>query len=301
MTRHGDLVFDRTFDAPCGVGLAVSAPGARVLVTRVLAPNPGPFTFRGTGTYLVSAGASVAVIDPGPNLAAHVAALKRAIGGRTLSHILITHTHRDHCPAAAPLKAWSGAPVLAAAPAPLLSEGAAPGKRAVVDEAHDRDFVPDRLVADGEKIAGDGFTLTCVATPGHTAGHMCYGLDEDGALFCGDHVMGWSTSVIAPPDGSMGAYLASLEKLIARDDRILYPAHGAPITAPGDYLRALLAHRLRREAAVLAALKAGAASAQEIARTLYPDIPPELRAAAAVQVAAHLAHLAEQGLIEEPA
>ena len=165
-----------------------------------------------------------------------------------------------------------------------------------MDEAHDRDFVPDRMVRDGQQIAGDGFTLTCVATPGHTASHMCYRLDQEEALFCGDHVMGWSTSVVAPPDGSMGAYMASLEKLIRGGDRILYPAHGAPITAPGDYLRALLAHRRRREAAVLAALRAGLEDAGAIARRLYPDIAPGLRAAAAVQVRAHLDHLAEQGL-----
>jgi glyoxylase-like metal-dependent hydrolase (beta-lactamase superfamily II) len=152
-------------------------------------------------------------------------------------------------------------------------------------------------VRDGQVIAAEGVTLTCVATPGHTAGHMAYALAEESALFCGDHVMGWSTSVIAPPDGHMGAYMASLEKLIARRDRILYPTHGAPIAAPQAYLRALLLHRREREAQVLAAWRQGARDAGQIARHLYPTVAPALAMAAAVQVRAHLAHLAEQGLI----
>jgi glyoxylase-like metal-dependent hydrolase (beta-lactamase superfamily II) len=281
------LVFDHDFTAPYGEPVGLSP-----LVTRVLAPNPGPFTFRGTGVYLVGAGDSVAVIDPGPDLPQHVAALKAAIGARRISHILVTHTHRDHCPAAAPLKAWSGAKVYAMAPAPDRSDGGA-----AVDEAHDPDFAPDVLVGDGARIAGEGFTLHAVATPGHTAGHLAYALEEEAALFCGDHVMGWSTSVIAPPDGSMGAYMASLEKLIARDDKVLYPTHGAPIARPQDYLRALLAHRREREAQVLAAWRDGHKDAGAIAARLYPAIAPGLRAAAAVQVRAHLAWLAEQGRI----
>jgi glyoxylase-like metal-dependent hydrolase (beta-lactamase superfamily II) len=297
MAFRRDLVFDRAFAAPYGVAQPLS-----MRVARVLAPNPGPFTFRGTGTHLVGAGDSIAVIDPGPALPRHLAALKRAIGTRTVSHILITHTHRDHCQAAAPLKAWCGAPIHAMAPAPAPAadapaDAAAPRPAAAVDEAHDRTFVPDRMVQDGRQIVGDGFTLTCVATPGHTGSHMCYRLDQEEALFCGDHVMGWATSVVAPPDGSMGAYMASLEKLIRQGDRILYPAHGGPIAGPGDYLRALLAHRRRREAAVLAAWRAGPRDAEAIARRLYPDIAPGLRAAAAVQVRAHLDHLAGQGAI----
>lgn len=281
------LTFNRDFDPPAGAAIALSPR-----VTRVLAPNPGPFTFRGTGVHLVGAGDSVAVIDPGPDMPGHLEALKRAIGARQVSHILITHTHRDHSPAAAALKDWSGAKIYAMAPAPArLEEGAA------VDEAHDHDFLPDVLVGDGARIAGDGFTLRAVATPGHTAGHMAYGLDEEGALFCGDHVMGWSTSVIAPPDGDMGAYMKSLQTLIARDDRILYPTHGAPVEQPRGYLQALLAHRRTREAQVLAAWRDGHRSAEAIAARLYPDIASGLRAAAAVQVAAHLAHLAQQGSI----
>jgi len=282
-----NLVFDRDFTAPYGAPVRLSP-----LVTRVLAPNPGPFTFRGTGVHLVGGGNTVAVIDPGPDLPEHVAALKAAIGARRVSHILITHSHRDHCPAAAPLKAWSGAQVYAMAPAPEQAGGGG-----AVDEAHDPDFAPDVRLADGARLAGDGFTLCAVATPGHTAAHLSYALEEERALFCGDHVMGWSTSVIAPPDGSMGAYMESLERLIARGDRILYPAHGAPITAPQDYLRALLAHRREREAQVLAAWQGGHRDAAGIAARLYPAIAPDLRAAAAVQVGAHLAWLAGQGRI----
>ncbi len=292
MAKGSRLTFDREFTAPHGAAVALSPR-----VTRVLAPNPGPFTFRGTGVYLVGTHDSVVVIDPGPDLAGHVAALRHAIGGRRLSHILITHTHRDHSPAAAALKAWSGARTFAMAAAPQPPDTGVPDGDAAMDEAHDRDFVPDETVRDGQVIAADGFTLTCVATPGHTAGHMAYALEEEGALFCGDHVMGWSTSVIAPPDGNMGAYMASLQKLIARKDRILYPTHGAPITAPRPFLKALLAQRRMREGQVLAAWRQGARDAGVIARRLYPAIAPVLATAAAVQVRAHLAHLAEQGLL----
>lgn len=277
------LHFDRTLEAPYGEAMALSPH-----IARLLALNPGPFTFKGTGVYLVGAGSRIAVIDPGPALPDHITALKRAIGARTVSHILITHTHRDHSPAAAALKAWSGARTYAAGP-----HRAAAGE---VEEGADRDFRPDVIVKDGTVIAGDGFTLTCVATPGHTANHMCYALREEQALFCGDHVMGWSTSVVAPPDGDMAAYLTSLEKLIARGDRTLYPTHGSPITAPQDYLRELLAHRRMREAQILDALAPGADTAQALATRLYPDIDPRLRPAATSQVQAHLNHLEESGV-----
>jgi glyoxylase-like metal-dependent hydrolase (beta-lactamase superfamily II) len=278
------LRFDRTLEAPYGEALALSPR-----IARLLAANPGPFTFKGTGVYLAGAGAQIAVIDPGPDLPGHIEALKRAIGGRAVSHILITHTHRDHSPAAAALKQWSGAKTYAAGP-----HGVAAGE---VEEGADRDFRPDIVVKDGDVIAGDGFTLACVATPGHTANHMCYALAEEKALFCGDHVMGWSTSVVAPPDGDMAAYLASLEKLIARGDEILYPTHGSPITVPQDYLRELLAHRRMREAQILDSLKPGTDTAQAVAALLYPDIDPRLRAAAIAQVKAHLEHLAKLGAI----
>jgi len=282
------MKFDRSLDAPYGVEARLSP-----LVSRLLAPNPGPFTFKGTGVYILGAGAHVAVIDPGPAVPAHVEALKHALGSRRISHIFITHTHRDHSPAAAALKAWSGAPAYGL---PLASRrDRADSQEGMVDEAHDHDFVPDVLVHDGLRIEGDGFALECLATPGHTANHTCYALKEERALFSGDHVMGWSTSVIAPPDGDMGAYLASLEKLQARDDRILYPTHGSPIPNPQDWIGQLIAHRHMRENQIRAALARRAQSVAELVSTLYPQIEPALRPAAAQQILAHLHHLQSRG------
>jgi glyoxylase-like metal-dependent hydrolase (beta-lactamase superfamily II) len=280
--------FDRSLDAPFGVEVRLSP-----LVSRILAPNPGPFTFKGTGTYLVGAG-DVAVIDPGPDMPDHIAAIKRALAGRQVRHILITHTHRDHSPAAAPLKKWSGAKTyaLAAAAPAAAGEGAA-------DEAHDHDFVPDVMVTDGQRITGDSFEMTCVATPGHTANHMCYALAQEKALFSGDHVMGWSTSMIAPPDGDMGQYLASLGKLASRDDRIFYPTHGSPILAPRAWLEELIAHRRLREKQIVDALAQGVLSIPALVEKLYPEIDARLRAAAALQIKAHLDHLRDRGLADE--
>jgi len=277
--------FDRSLDVAAGTLVQLSP-----MVSRLLAPNPGPFTFKGTGVYILGAGSQVAVIDPGPALPDHIDALKRALGPRRVSHILVTHTHRDHSPAAAALKAFSGAKTYAlrgAAP-PSMGEGMA-------DEAHDHDFVPDVTVTDGMLIGGDGFLLECVATPGHTANHMCYVLAQEKALFSGDHVMGWSTSVIAPPDGNMGDYLASLDKLAARDERIFYPTHGSPIADPQAWLGQLIAHRRMREAQILAALARGADTVAGLVKGLYPGIETALRPAAAQQVAAHLQHLQARG------
>ena len=280
------LTFDRSLDAPAGLPIRLSPQ-----VERVLAPNPGPFTFRGTGVYIVGSGQSVAMIDPGPAIPAHLEALKRALGSRRVSHILVTHTHNDHSPAAAPLKAWSGASTYAAHEHPLPRDAG----EGVVDEAHDRAFVPDMALRDGDSITGDGFTLQCIATPGHTADHMCYALHEERALFSGDHVMGWSTSVIAPPDGDMAQYIASLEKLAARDDRVFYPTHGSPIPSPRAYLHELIAHRRRRAGQIAAALAQGARSLAALVDELYPDIAPALRAAAAAQVKAHLDQMVREG------
>ncbi len=287
MRVNGLLKFNRELNVSHGVRTPLSP-----LVSRVLAPNPGPFTFKGTGVYLVGAGESVAVIDPGPDMAEHLSALKRVIGARAVSHILITHSHRDHSPAAATLKHWSGAAVYG------LPDHAAPSRQeGAVDEAHDHDFVPDVMVHDGMEIVGDGFTFECVTTPGHTANHVCYALREEKSLFSGDHVMGWSTSVIAPPDGDMGQYIASLEKLRARDETLFYPTHGSPIPDSKDWVEQLIAHRRQREQQILEALRAGACDIPQLVRRLYPDIAPGLRAAAAQQVNAHLLHLAEQGAV----
>jgi glyoxylase-like metal-dependent hydrolase (beta-lactamase superfamily II) len=279
--------FDRSLDAPYGVEVRLSRR-----VARLLACNPGPFTFKGTGVHIVGAGRQVAVIDPGPAIPAHIDALKRAIGPRQVSHILVTHTHRDHSPAAAALKAWSGAQIYG-----VTSPAAIASAEGMVDEAHDHDLAPDVTVTDGMLIGGEGFLLECVATPGHTANHMCYALVQEKALFSGDHVMGWSTSVIAPPDGDMGAYLASLEKLAARDERIFYPTHGSPIADPRDWMEQLIAHRRLREAQILAALARGAGTVTALVEKLYPDLAPVLRPAAAQQVAAHLEHLQARELV----
>ena len=279
--------FDRSLDVAAGQEVRLSP-----LVSRLLAPNPGPFTFKGTGVHILGAGKHVAVIDPGPDMPAHLAALKHALGSRRVSHILISHTHRDHSPAAAALKAWSGAKTygLALGTTDTTGEG-------MVDEAHDHDFVPDVRVADGMRIEGDGFALECVATPGHAANHVCYGLPAEQALFSGDHVMGWSTSVIAPPDGHMGQYLASLEKLRARDDRLLYPTHGSPVGNPRDWLEQLIAHRQMRETQIRDGLLGGADRIPTLVNKLYPDILLALRPAAAQQVKAHLEYLTERGLV----
>jgi glyoxylase-like metal-dependent hydrolase (beta-lactamase superfamily II) len=280
--------FDRSLDVPYGVEVRLSGR-----VARLLAPNPGPFTFKGTGVYFVGAGRSVAVIDPGPATPRHVEALKRALAARQISHILVTHTHRDHSPAAAALKAWSGAKTYGL---PLGSRNVPTSAReGMVDEAHDHDFVPDVAVQDGMRISGDDFDLDCVATPGHTANHICYGLAQEHALFSGDHVMGWSTSVIAPPDGNMGDYLASLEKLKAREDLIFYPTHGSPIADPSQWLDQLIAHRRLREEQILTAL-ARPHTIAELAEKLYPMLESALRPAAAQQIAAHLEHLQSRGL-----
>jgi glyoxylase-like metal-dependent hydrolase (beta-lactamase superfamily II) len=285
----------------------------------VLAPNPGPFTFKGTGVYLVGAGDTVAVIDPGPDLAEHLSALKTAIGARRISHILITHSHRDHSPAAAALKAWSGAAVYglpdhaAALNGPLRpshligATGTSPDSAAArgggqpaegaVDEAHDHDFVPDVMVHDGMRFAGSGFSFECVVTPGHTANHVCYALTEEQALFSGDHVMGWSTSVVAPPDGDMGQYIASLEKLLTRDETQFYPTHGSPIPDAKAWVQQLIVHRRAREQQILEALRGGESSAAGLVLQLYPDIAPALQAAAAQQITAHLLHLVEKGAV----
>ena len=280
------MIFDRSLNASPGVEVRLSP-----LVSRVLAPNPGPFTFKGTGVYILGAGASVAVIDPGPALPAHIENLKRVLASRRVSHILVTHTHRDHSPAAAALKIWSGAETYGV---PLASAPSVAGE-GMVDEAHDHDFVPDVVVQDGMRVQGEGFILECIATPGHTANHICYVLQEERALFSGDHVMGWSTSVIAPPDGDMGDYLASLEKLKSRDESVLYPTHGSPILQPREWIGQLIAHRHMREEQIRTALARRAQGVAELVEALYPKIEPALRGAAAQQTLAHLRHMQSRG------
>lgn len=269
-----------TDDAPTGLAIALEA-----LVTRVLAGNPSPFTASGTQTYLVGA-ADLAVIDPGPDDAAHLDALLAAIDGRPVRAILCTHTHRDHSPAAPALRAATGAAIVGCAPLVLDDSG----PRA--DASFDTGYAPDRVLADGEQVAGQGWTLTAVATPGHTSNHLCFALEESGALFTGDHVMGWSTTVVAPPDGNMAAYMASLDKLMAREqDRIYYPAHGDPIENPRRFVRGLAGHRKQREGQILRLLGEGLGAIPELVERMYVGLDPRLAGAAGRSVLAHLIDL----------
>jgi len=263
------------------------APGVR----RIVARNPGPFTYKGTGTYVVGEG-EVAVIDPGPDLAEHVAALLASLAGERVSHILVTHTHRDHSPAAKPLQAATGAPTYGFGPHAGGQRGEA-GSEA----GGDWDFVPDVVVHDGDEIAGGNWRFAAVHTPGHTSNHLCFALPDAGILFSGDHVMGWSTSVIAPPDGDMAAYMASLDKLLARPDSVYWPTHGPAITEPQRHVRAFIAHRREREAGIRECLKAGCETIEAIVGRLYVGLDPALRPAAGRSVLAHLIDLIGRDIV----
>jgi glyoxylase-like metal-dependent hydrolase (beta-lactamase superfamily II) len=254
------------------------------LVRRLLAPNPSPFTYTGTQTYIVGRG-TVAVIDPGPDLPDHVAAILAATQGETIGAILCTHTHRDHSPASRALKAATGAPIVGCAP--LVLEDAGPR----ADAAFDADYRPDRVLGDGETVSGPGWTLQAVATPGHTSNHLCFALQESGALFSGDHVMRWSTTVVSPPDGDMADYMMSLGKLIARDDRIYYPAHGDPVEEPRRFVSAIAAHRRQRERQILTLLDEMPQPIQSMVERMYAGLDPRLHGAAGRSVLAHLIDL----------
>ncbi len=260
------------------------------LVRRVLAHNPGPFTYTGTGTYIVGHG-TVAIVDPGPDDPAHITALLAAVTGETVSHIVVTHTHRDHSPAAPAVKAATGALVVGCAPLVLRDDG----PRA--DAGFDATYAPDAVLADGDGVAGPGWTLAAVATPGHTSNHLCFALPEERALFSGDHVMGWSTTVVAPPDGDMAAYRASLRRLLDRDDAVYYPTHGAPVTEPQRLVRGMIAHRKQRETQILTRLGDGAATVPAMVATMYAAIDPRLHPAAGLSVTAHLIDLRDRGVV----
>lgn len=254
------------------------------LVTRVIAPNPGPFTFTGSGTYLVGDEAGCILIDPGPDIEAHAEAVMAAAPGPVLA-VLVTHTHRDHCGGTDLIRARTDAPVLAFGAHPSPPGGASPA----LDEGADHGFAPDRLLADGERVTLPSCELSCVHTPGHISNHLCFALGAEDVLFTGDHVMGWATTVVAPPDGDMADYMASLGVLSARADRTYYPTHGAPITDPTPFVAAVRAHRLARDAAILASLADGPLTAGEIVERVYVGLDPSLRPAAALNVMAHLA------------
>ncbi|HNJ46827.1 MAG TPA: MBL fold metallo-hydrolase [Novosphingobium sp.] len=258
------------------------------LVRRVLAPNPSHYTYTGTQTYLIGAGSDIAVIDPGPEDEAHVAAIIAAAGSARISAILCTHTHRDHSPASLVLKAHTKAPIVGCAPLALDDDG----PRA--DAAFDPGYSPDRILADGDTVSGEGWTLEAVATPGHTSNHLCFALCESGALFTGDHVMAWSTSVVSPPDGDMAAYMASLQKLHDRADRVYYPAHGPAVDKPRQLVRGMLGHRRQRERQILRLLEQGPRTIAEMVPAMYKGLDPRLTGAAGRSVLAHLLDLERQ-------
>ena len=260
-------------------------------VLRLTANNPSPFTSTGTQSYVVGT-RDVAVIDPGPaGDAEHLAALLRAVDGRPLVAILCTHTHRDHSPLARDLKTATGAPIVGCAPL-ALDDG---GPR--VDASFDGEHAPDRVLADGESVGGDGWTLTAVATPGHTSNHLCFALPTSGALFSGDHVMGWSTSIVSPPDGDMGDYMASLETLLGRDDRVYYPGHGPQVDNPRRLVRSMMGHRKAREGAILRLVASGEGDVGAMVGRMYVGVDPRMHPAAARSVLAHLLDLRRRGLV----
>ncbi|PDT02114.1 MBL fold metallo-hydrolase [Rhizobium chutanense] len=281
-------VFDLAFEPAYGRAVPVVSG-----IARVTAENPGPFTFFGTNSYLVGT-SSLAIIDPGPEDEAHYQALMAAIGGRDVTHIFVSHTHRDHSPLARRLQAATGAVTAGQGPhrpARRLRDG----EVNPFAESSDVDFVPDLALGDGERIAGDGWSLRAVLTPGHTANHAAFALEGREILLSGDHVMAWSTSIVAPPDGSMANYMASLDKLITREDALLLPGHGGPVREPKTFLPALKAHRLGRERAVLARVAAGDSSIAEMVKAIYHDTDPKLYGAAALSVLAHIEDLVERG------
>lgn len=263
------------------------------LIQRVIADNPGPFTFTGTGTYIVGRdmpGASVAIVDPGPEDEAHLHALLRAVKGRMVSHVLVTHTHRDHAPLARPFaKAVGGAPILAALPPARTTHVSA-----ALDEDDDADFAPDISLTGGEMIEGDGWTIEAMATPGHASNHMAFVLRDENALFSGDHVMGWSTTVVAPPDGDMAAYMDSLERVLARGFSTIWPTHGPAITQVAPFLKAYRDHRLEREAQICARLAVGDATIGDMVPALYAAVDQRLWPAASLSVLSHLIKLVKE-------
>jgi glyoxylase-like metal-dependent hydrolase (beta-lactamase superfamily II) len=286
-----DIPFNKTLDlAPDTVDEPV--PGVR----RVMANNPGPFTFKGTLSYIVGRG-KVAIVDPGPDDAAHIGALLDAVGGEKVTHIFVTHTHRDHSPAVPAIKAATGATVYAEGP----HRAARPlhiGEHNPLDSSGDRDFRPDVQLKDGEVVEGDGWAIEAVTTPGHTANHMAFALKDRGILFAGDHVMGWATSIVAPPDGAMSDYMASLDKLARRGENLYFSGHGPAIPDAKRFVNYYILHRKAREASILHRLGKGAADIPSIVRAIYIGIDPRLTGAAGLSVLAHMEDLVARGLVE---
>ncbi|MCR4268277.1 MBL fold metallo-hydrolase [Nitratireductor sp. ZSWI3] len=284
------LEFDTTFDPAYGVPVEVGPDVFRLTVN-----NPSAFTFHGTNSYVVGRKA-LAVIDPGPDDEAHFQALIEAIGGRPVSHVFVSHTHRDHSPLATRLARHTGAIVCAEGPhrpaRPLRI-----GETNPLDASADLEFRPDLTLADDALVEGDGWVLRAVHTPGHAANHTAFALEGTGLLFSADHVMAWSTSIVAPPDGAMSDYMASLDKLLARDDRLLLPGHGGPVTQPGRFMRGLKAHRKMRERAILERITRGDRSIAQMVRAIYRETDPRLHGAAGLSVLAHLEDLVARGAV----
>lgn len=284
------MEFDIKFDPAYGTGVPV-ADG----VVRLTVNNPSAFTFYGTNTYVVGE-KTLAVIDPGPEDEAHFGALLRVIDGRPVSHIIITHTHKDHSPLAMRLKAETGAPILAEGPhrpaRPLRL-----GELNPLDASADYDLQIDHLLADSEIIEGDGWALETVFTPGHTANHLCFGLVGTGVVFSADHVMAWATTIVAPPDGAMSDYMASLDRMLTRDDQLYLPGHGGAVTNPAPFVRGLKAHRKMRERAVLERVRADDRTIDAMVKAIYRDTDPRLHGAAALSVLAHLEDLVARRLV----
>src|ERR1700752_2156241 len=283
-----DIPFDRTFDLTPGQPDEV-VPGVR----RMLCNNPSPFTFKGTVSYIVGRG-RVAIIDPGPEDSAHSAALLDAVRGETVTHIFVTHTHRDHSPGVPAIKAATGATVLAEGPhrVPRPLHG---GDGPRMESSNDTDFKPDRALADGEVVSGDGWTIEAITTPGHTANHMAFALKEANLIFSGDHVMGWSTSIVAPPDGAMSDFMNSLHKLAKRSDSIYLPGHGGEVRDAPNFVAAYIKHRHARETSILHRLAKGAADIPTIVRAVYIGLDPRLSGAAGYSVLAHLEDMTARG------
>ncbi|MET3353725.1 MBL fold metallo-hydrolase [Xanthobacter autotrophicus] len=285
-----DIAFNRTFDVPPGRVDEVSP-----LVRRILAPNPSPFTFTGTCSYIIGRG-QVAILDPGPDDPAHVAALLDAVRHETVTHVFVTHTHRDHSPAVRAVVAATGAVTLGEGPH-RAARPLAIGEVNPLDASADTDFSPAVSLGDGDTIAGAGWTLTALTTPGHCANHLAFALREDDLLFSGDHVMAWATSIVAPPDGSMGDYIHSLEKLGRREERTYLPGHGGPVSDAPNFVRAYLTHRMAREAAILRALDREVETIPDLVRGIYIGLDPRLVGAASLTVLAHLEHLVSSGRV----
>ena len=284
--------FDLQFDPRYGEAIQLSP-----LVRRLTVNNPGPFTFHGTNTYLVG-DRRLAVIDPGPIDAAHLDAMLHAIGAAEVAAIVVTHTHADHSPAARRLALKTGAPVYGEGPH-RPARPLALGEVNPLDGSSDTSFKPDIALAHGDRIEGDGWTLEAIATPGHTANHLAFALVEEGTLFSGDHVMAWSTSIVAPPDGDMGDYMASLDRLIARPERLYYPGHGGAVTDAPQFVRDIRAHRVKRETAIIERLAAGDRFIPDLVRSIYAGLDPKLFNAAGLSVLAHLEDLSTRGRITQ--